>query len=476
MMRRYPFIGDYLEKRDVRPLGELEGLGENKNLMQKLIRPLAPLVVLAACAAIAFYLLTTAPRPERKPPPPVMPVVDVLEVQPVDYQVMVAANGTVTPRTQSELVSQVAGRIIQVAPSFRNGGFFDLGEVLVVIDPAEYELAVANLEAALAGVEARLAELKTTAANLKKSLAIETQQLALAERQFQRHSKLREQGTVAQSLMEESEREFLLRKSSIQNLNNSLQLIPAQRRVLQSELKLKQAQLDTAHLDLARTQVRAPYAGRVLEKRVDVGQSLSKGSVLGTLYAVDYAEIRLAITDREAAFLDLPLGRMAAVAADPLPPVTLSARIGEQRHQWPGHIVRSEGAVDARTRQLFLIAQVADPYALAEGRVPLKVGQFVEASIPGRILEQVFVLPRKAVRADDEVLVITPDERIQRRRLDVVWRDQESVVVRAGLNGGERVSLTALPYAPDGAQVRISGQPGQPGEPPPQRRRSQGAH
>lgn len=429
--------------------------------MQKLLRPLAPLILLAACAAIAFYLLTTAPQPQRKPPKPVVPVVEVLELQPVDYQVIVRASGTVTPRTQSDLVAQVGGRIVRISPNFRNGGFFEQDEVLVAIDPAEYELAVANLTAALAGVEAQLAELGTTAANLKKSLAIETQQLELAERQFNRHTKLRQQGTVAQSLLEESEREFLARKASIQNLNNSLALIPAQRKMLEAERQLKQAQLDTARLDLERTRVRAPFGGRVLEQEVDIGQSVSKGSVLGTLYAVDFAEIRLAITDHEAAFLDLPQARMPEAAGEQ-PPVTLSALIGSRRYEWPGHIVRSEGAVDTRTRQLFLIAQVADPYAVTDGRVPLKVGQFVEAAIPGRKLEQVFVLPRKAVRANNQVLVITPDERIQRRSLEVVWGDRESVVVRSGLSAGERISLTALPYAPDGAQVQLGG--GQPGK------------
>ncbi len=423
--------------------------------MKRWFRFLAPAAVLAVSVAAGFLLLTTAPKPERKPPSPVLPLVEVMEVLPVDYQVKVASTGTVAPRTQSTLVSEVAGRIVEVAPNFRSGGFFDAGEVLVMVDEAEYLLAVADIEAAIEGVKARLAELDITAENLKKSLVIDTQHLELAQRQFQRNSKLREQGTVAQSVLEQSEREYLASKASIQNLNNSLALIPAQRRVLEAELKLKQAQLGTARLDLERTRLSAPYAGRVLEKQADIGQSVSKGSVLATLYAVDYVEIRLPINDREAAFLKLPAGRTSEVPPADLPEVILAADIGGQRHEWQGRIVRSEGAIDARTRQLFLVAQVDDPYSSANGRPPLKVGQFVEAEIPGHVLQDVLVLPRKAVRADDEVLVVTPEDRIERRHLEVVWSDQQNVVVRSGLRAGERVSLTALPYAPEGARVAV---------------------
>jgi RND family efflux transporter MFP subunit len=253
--------------------------------------------------------------------------------------------------------------------------------------------------------------------------------------------------------LEQSEREYLLRRASLQSLQNSLQLIPAQRRVLQAELKLKQAQRDMAQLNLTRTQVVAPYTGRVLEKRVDIGQSLSKGTVLATLYAMDSIEIRLPITDRKAQFLSLPEGQGSGVLS-----VVLFSKIGEQRYQWKGRIVRTEGAIDSRTRQQFLIAQVDNPYSNAsDDRAVLKIGQFVEAEIPGQILTDVFVLPRKALRAGDEVLVITADDRIERRQLKLIWGDKESVVVRAGLVAGDRISLTALPYAPDGAQVKVGG-------------------
>lgn len=421
--------------------------------MRKLFRILLPIMVLTLCVGVAFILIKTAPSPQRKPSGPVVPVVEVLEVKPSDYQIVVRATGTVKPHIQSNLVSEVAGPVIYISPNFTNGGFIEPGELLVRLDQAEYQYVVANTQAALAGVKARLLELDTTAENLKKSLAIEEQQLALAERQVIRHTKLRQQHTVSQSALDESEREFLLRKSSLQGLKNSLQLIPAQRQILQAELKLKQAQLASAQLDLDRTQIRAPYAGRVLERQVNVGQSVSKGSVLAAIYAVDYVEVRLPITDREASFLTLPEGRGGKSQLE----VTLSVSIAGRDYQWHGQIMRTEGMLDARTRQLFLIAQIDNPHAPAhDDHPPLLVGQFVEAEIPGRLLRDVVVLPRRVARADDEVLVITPDNRIERRKLEVVWRDRSSIVVRAGLSAGDRVSLTQLPYAPQGSPVKIS--------------------
>jgi len=421
--------------------------------MKKPLRILGPMIVLLVCIAIAIFLIKSAPEAKRRVHKPVLPVVEVFTIKPVDYQIQVRSQGTVMPHIQSTLVSEVAGRVIEVTANFRNGGFFALDEVLVGIDPAEYQLALANIEASFVGVTARLAELDTAANNLKKSELIEMQHLDLAERQFRRHSKLRKQGTVAQSALEQSEREYLLRRASLQNLQNSLQLIPAQRRVLEAELKLKQAQRDTANLNLARTQVIAPYTGRVLEKRVGIGQSVTKGTVLATLYAVSSIEVRLPITDRKAQFLMLPEGQ----GREPLA-VTLFSKIGEQNHQWQGRIVRTEGTIDARTRQQFLIAQVDEPYLkTSDGSAVLKIGQFVEAEIPGQILNGVFVLPRKVLRAGDEVLIITADDRIERRQLKPIWGDKESVVVRDGLAAGERISMTALPYAPDGAQVKVDG-------------------
>jgi len=421
--------------------------------MRKILRFLMPTIVLVLCIGFAYFLIKTAPEAKRKPVKSLMPTVEVLALQKADYQVSVVSTGIIKPHTESNLVAEAAGRVVYVSPNFTNGGFIEQGELLIRLDPAEYQYAVANTKAALSGISARLAELNTTAENLKKSQAIESQQLALAERQFKRHSKLRKQGTVSRSGLEQHEREYLLRKSSLQSLKNSLALIPSQQQILQAELKLKQAQLASAQLNLDRTQIKAPYTGRILEQRVGLGESVSKGSVLATIYAIDYVLVHLPISDFEASFLTLPEGR----DDKPQQKVLLTVSIAGHHYQWSGRIMRTEGMLDARTRQLFLIAQVDNPYAVtSEGRPPLMIGQFVEAVIPGQVLHDVIILPRKVLRAGDEVLVITSDNRIERRHLEIAWRDKTHVVVRTGLSVSDRVSLTQLPYAPNGSRVKIS--------------------
>jgi len=434
--------------------------------MKRWFKRLTPLAVLAVAVAVSYYFFATAPQPKRRAPQPHVPLVEVLEVQPTDYRIRVQSSGTVSPATQSSLVSEVSGRILRVGSSFQNGGFFTKDELLIEIEPEEYRLALANIDAELQGVKARLAELAVKAGNLQKSLEIELEHLALVEDQFQRQQRLRKQGTVSQSALELSRREYLSRKSALRGLRNDLDLIPAQRRILESEVLLKKAMRDRAELDLIRTRILAPFAGRVLEKQVDIGQSVAKGSALAEIYATGSAEVRLPVNEREAVMLPLSgLGPDGGGPSTPAP-VTLFNEIGERRVEWQGRIVRTEGAIDSKTRQRFLVARVEHPFtASAGGRPPLQVGQYVQAAIPGRILSGVFVIPRKAVRANDQVVTVAADGRIERRQLQLVWKDRSAVVAAGGLAAGERISLTALPYAPDGSRVRVKGEGEKPRRP-----------
>ena len=218
-------------------------------------------------------------------------------------------------------------------------------------------------------------------------------------------------------------------------------------------LRETRAALDQAERDMARTEVRAPYTGRVRATSVDVGQFVNRGAPMATLYATDYAEVRLPIPDDDLAYLDLPLWHRGDKAAEG-PEVVLSARFAGGQHSWRGRIVRTEGEIDPRSRMVHVVARVEDPYAPSDGRPPLAVGLFVEAEIQGRRAEGVYVVPRAALRASGTVYLIDADERLRIRTVEVLRSTREQVIVGAGLSDGDRVVVSPFDTAVDGMHIR----------------------
>jgi multidrug efflux system membrane fusion protein len=382
----------------------------------KIFRILIPLAMIAACVLFAKRLVDTKPEARRFSAPPTATHVEVKRIKPTAYDVTIQSQGTVRPRTESTLIPEVSGIVTEVAPGFEDGGFFEQGDRLLRIDPRDYESAVKIAEAAL--VDART------------NLELEEAQAAQALADWKRLGKDDEA--------------------------NSLVLRKPQLAKAAAAVESAQARLRNAQRDLERTVVSAPYAGRILTKSVDVGQFVSPGTVLARLYAVDFAEIRLPLSNEQLAHVSIPESyRGEKAPADWVnPPVKLAAEIGGHEYYWEGEIVRAEGAVDTRSRQLFVVAQVVNPYGRrAEGQPPLKVGMFVRAEIRGRRMEDVFVVPRSVLRPGDEVLLVDDDNRLRRRRLEIGWRDELNVVVSGGLEAGALLCFTQLPFAAEGAMV-----------------------
>jgi RND family efflux transporter MFP subunit len=217
-----------------------------------------------------------------------------------------------------------------------------------------------------------------------------------------------------------------------------------------------EADVVTAERNLERTEIRAPYVGRVRQKNVDVGQFVTIGSPVGVIYAIDYAEIRLPLPDRELAYLDLPLVYRGQSARKKGPKVTLRAEFAGQVYEWQGHIVRTEGEIDPQSRMVHAVAQVTDPYGRGKDpdRPPLAAGLFVEAEIEGYEAENVVVLPRAALRDGDRVLVVDEENRLRFRDVDLLRVTRKEIIVRSGLTAGERVCLSPLEAVTDGMRVR----------------------
>ncbi len=388
--------------------------------MTRSLLQIALVAVILAVAGFATKMLIDSRKPPAKQAQVVEPpLVRILDVAFTELRLDVEANGTVSPRTDTTLVAQVAGVVTAVSPALAAGGFFAQGDALVSIDPREYELAVV---AAKADVAQRRVAVDIERAEAEVAIA---QWVALGKGEAPPLA--RREPQLAQAL---------------------------------AALAAAEARLQRAELDLQRCVVRAPYAGRVWDKRIDVAQYVAPGTPLARVYAVDAAEIRLPIPDAELQFLDLPLGLDAERAATQGPTVDLRATFAGQQHRWPARIVRTEGEIDPRTRMVHAVARVENPYAREDNghtaRPPLAVGMFVDATIHGRTVAGIVALPREALRpGGTTVLVVDASGRLWNRNVVVLRLTRSTAYVTSGVVAGERVCLTPLEVVVDGMPVRV---------------------
>ena len=374
------------------------------------------MLVLLVLGAVAWLILRNPPQTEFRGQNfgPLM-TVETRRIEPVDFDVTVPSYGIVRPRIQSLLVAQVSGQIVDKSPSFDEGGYFAEGEVMLTIDPRDYEANVMIAAASLADARQQLAE-----------------EQARAEQAQVDWNRLGNEGEAS---------DLVLRKP---------QLAAAEARVASAK-----ANLIKARLDLERTEIRAPFEGRVLRQMVDLGQVVNTNSQLAEFYSVDVAEVRLPIANKDLGFIDLPEpGREEDGAA--IKATLYSELVGSDL--WEARVVRTEAAIDDTARQLHVLVRVDDPFTLTEGRrVPLKIGQYVTASIEGRRLQDVIVIPSSAIYQGSYVYVVE-EGTLQRRELDIVWSDVDQAIVADGLSRGDELVTTLLGQVTSGTPVAIDGQ------------------
>ncbi len=395
--------------------------------MMPRLKLVLPLLILGLGAVSVYGFYATRPKPEQTSSSASAPLVRVqrVELRPLDF--VVRAHGTVAPRREGDLIPEVSGPVVWVSPVLASGGFFEESEPLVRIDRADYEVALESAGAVVARVESE-------------------HERAVVERE--RQQRLADRAVASETHVDDA--------------HNAA-------RVAAATLREARAKLERAKRDLERTELRAPYAGRVRQANVDVGQFVNRGSAIGKIYAVDYAEVRLPVPDAELDFLELPLMFRGDTQADG-PEVRLRARFAGHEHVWRGRVVRTEGEIDPRTRMVHVVVRVEDPYGrarvrneadAAQVRPPLAVGLFVEAEILGRHVEAAIDLPRGALRTDGRVLVVDDQQRMYTREVDVLRVEGERVVIGGGLAPGERVVVWPMQAVVEGMVVRVHAVSGQ---------------
>ncbi|MEM6627182.1 MAG: efflux RND transporter periplasmic adaptor subunit [Pseudomonadota bacterium] len=346
-----------------------------------------------------------------------------------DVSLTVASQGEVTPRREANLSAQISGKAVYVSPNLEDGGFVRRGEILMRIDDADYKLAMVRAES---------------------TVATARQSLALAEAEADNARKDWEEIGVG--------------------VPSPLALRQPQLEEARAGLAAAEAQAEDTALQLARTAVRAPFDGRVQSKMIEVGQYISPGVTIASVFSTDVVVVELQLSNDELADIGLSLA-FTATADDPGPAVILSNRAGGVRNEWRGVIMRTGARVDSTTRLASVFVEVADPFGEgSDDGAPLAPGLFVNASIEGRMIENVLTAPRAALRSGDLVYVIedappagfeaaddlSEDEAYMHiRQVDVLRSTPESVYVRSGLDDDALVIVSPVQAAANGMRVLV---------------------
>ncbi|MEM9495089.1 MAG: efflux RND transporter periplasmic adaptor subunit [Pseudomonadota bacterium] len=369
--------------------------------------------VLAGGVLLIGFMGQLRPDVERQEPDIAPPTVFFTTATPQNVTLDVSAQGEVRPRTDIALTAQISGIITETSPVFVNGGAFEKGDLLIQIEDQDYKYAVTSAASQVA--------------QAREILEREKAESALAEQDFKELG-----GEISAS-------ELTLRKPQL-----------AQAR---ANYDAARANLQAAKLNLKRTNITAPFAGRVRERLVGPGQFVSPGAQLGRVFATDVAEIRLPLSDDDMAKLGLSI---AFVETDerPGPKVELSTVLAGRFHTWTGRLTRTDGAIDPATRQISAIAVVEDPYgAGSDNGAPLAIGLFVDASIKGQPYENAFILPRTALYGRDRIYVVDADNTLKEHTVSVVAAGRDTVTVARGVRAGDHIVTSPLRGAGDGDEV-----------------------
>lgn len=388
----------------------------------KVKKIIIPIVILVATYILTQIIINNPPETKRGGSSAVAKIsVETVALKPKQYPIVVNSFGTVQPRTSSVLVAQVSGEINEVSPQFRDGGFFEKGDVLVQLDDRDHRAEVKITQSSLLSAQQALLEEEARA----KQALIDWERL----------------GNGAQP--------------------NALVLREPQLAAAQAEVLSAQANLDKAELLLERTKIVAPFAGRVLKKHVDLGRVVSSNTQLADIYAIDYVEIRLPINNKDLSFIVLPEEYRSVRNRFQGPSVEITSDlIGKQ--SWQGEIVRTEGAIDEDSQQLYIVAQIDDPYDISrKGKVaPIKIGQYVNAAIVGKTIEQALVIPNSSIYQGSYVYIaenIDDETVLQRKDITIRWQNDKDAIIESGLSVGDELVLTPLGQVSSGTKVEISG-------------------
>ena len=378
-------------------------------------RKLLPIAIIGAAVIISIAMNLLKPAPVKAEAPDTAVAVKTLILQRTQAVLSVESQGTVTARTRTSLISEVAGRVLKVSANFVVGGTFNKGDLLLELDPTDYEVALQRANANLISMNAQL--------TFEQARAVQ------AEKEWGMTGRPAEEAPL-----------LALRKPYLEE---------ARANVLQAEAEVKQAKLK-----LSRASIRAPYAGMVAHKAVDIGQYVGVGSALGETFAIDFAEVRLPLTKRDLSMMN----SFSTADKSSHLEVVLRGSIDESIKEWGAKLVRSEGVISEQNRALYVVVQVDDPYGKlahtnAQQSYPLLMGTFVTAIIGGKTIDDAFAIPRHALLEGNKVALVDAEQRLHLKVVEPIFGDDQFYYVNTGLENGDELIVSAMGVPIEGMRV-----------------------
>ena len=386
-----------------------------KNILQKHSRKLLPIAIIVAAIVISMAMNLLKPAPVKAESPDTAVAVKTISLVRTQAVLSIESQGTVAARTRTSLISEVSGRVLTVSEKFVVGGAFDTNDVLLELDPTDYEVALQRANAKLISMNAQL--------TFERARAVQ------AEKEWAMTGRPAEDAPL-----------LALRKPYLEEARANL---------LQAEAEVKQAKLK-----LSRASIRAPYAGMVAAKAVDIGQYVSVGAVLGETFAIDFAEVRLPLTKRDLSMMN---SFSKADRDEPLE-IRLRGSIDDSVKEWSAKLVRSEGVISQQNRALYVVAQVDDPYGAlnssdGEAKSPLLMGTFVTAIIGGKTIDDAFAIPRHAMLQGNKVALVDAEQRLHLKVVEPIFGDETFYYLAEGLKEGDEIIVSAMGVPIEGMRV-----------------------
>lgn len=425
------------------------------------------LIVIPIIAALltAVILVKSKSGPEQKQVRETSRVMRVIEVPKVNLIPRAIGYGIAEPGIIWRAVAEVRGRVLDVHPDLKAGSLIKEGEVLLKIDPVEYELSVARLQAGIDQAGADLTELEIRKENAKSSLKIEKHSLFLAEQSLTRKQNTLKNKTISANEVDQEERSVLVQRQSVQQFDNTLKLIPSQKKALEAKLASSKVHLKQAKLDLAKTVLVSPFNCRIGEVGIEQGQYLSAGQELFEAHGT-------AVTEIEAQFLGEKLRHLIGGNSDikiqlPVDMATIRKLVniravvriqsGDWTIEWDARFDRIRETVDPDTRAFNVVVAVDKPYEkiIPGKRPPLTRGLFCEVELKGPPQRESIVIPRAALH-EGAVFILNEEKRLHPVAVTTAFVQSNMVIIESGLSGGETLivsdpspAITGMLVAPE---------------------------